>query len=205
MTPSTGRSIERWSPTLFLLAGALLVAHAAAWWLRLVTDASAPSGVFAAAGHLVGTVALAALYPALADRTPRLARAAVVSAAVPAAGWFAITTELIAETVGMSSPRGPPVPPAFYVAVLASTVAAYVLFTVAGRRARLGPRTLVLLLLAPAALLVARVGAAAVDAASDAAGFAIGAGLGLSLLALGFALRRVASTDRGPAARGTAG
>jgi len=199
-----GRSVERWSPTLFIVAGVLLVGHAIVWGVRVFTDANPPSGPFAASGHFVAVVGLILLYPVLADRTPVLARGAAVAAAVPAAGWFVVTAEQLVEVAGVLPPGATALPPAFYLVVLASTVVAYVLFTVACRRAGVDSRTLGLLFLAPAVLLVTRVAARAVGSAVPPTGLVVGGGLALALLAIGFRLRTATSTDRGASAAGPA-
>ena len=193
-----------WSPTLFLVAGVLLAGHAAVWAVRLVTDLRPPTGALAASGHLVALGALVALYPVLADRTPSLARAAAVMAAVPAAGWFVIAAEQVGEIAGLLSPGVTALHPAFYVAVAGATVVAYGLFTVASRRAGVDSWSLTLLLLAPATLLLAGFAAQAITQAAALSGVVTGTGLALSMLAVGVRLRTTVATDRSTPADGVA-
>ena len=193
---SSGKSPERYSPTLFVTAGVLMAGHAATWGVRSFTDASPPTGVFAASGHLVALVGLIALSGVLPNRTPSLARTAVLTATVPAVGWLAVTVEQLVEVAGVLPPRAVVLPPALYAVVLVSTIVAYVLFTVASHRAGSDSRGIGVLLLAPAALLATVFLARAVLAEPALAGFVTGSGLSLSLLAIGHRLRTVASTDR---------
>ena len=61
-----------------------------------------------------------------------------------------------------------------------------------------------LLLLAPAALLLAGFAAQAITQGASLSGFATGTGLALSMLAVGYRLRTTTTTDRGAPAEGLA-
>lgn len=183
------------SAVLFLAAGVLLVGHAAIWGIRVFTDLRPPTGLFAALGHLIAGVALVTLYPMLTDRIPSLSKGIVIAAAMPVVGWFVITAEQLIETAGILPPRAIPLPSVFYIGVLVSTITAYVLFTVACRRAGLF-RSFYPLLLAPAILPVAWFTAQFVGRATELIGFFIVVGMALSMLAIGYTLRITTSADR---------
>jgi uncharacterized membrane protein len=196
---------EKRSSTLFFVAGVLLAGHAAVWGVRLVTDVSPPTGVFAAPGHLIAVVALVLLYPVLADRTPSLVRGAAIMAAIPTAGWFVITVEQLIEAAGILSPPVTELPSTFYLVVLVSTIIAYTLFAVVTRHTAGASRTLGSLLLAPPILLVAGFTAQTVIEASALTGFVTGSGLALSMFAIGQELRTTAADSETPAGGLTTG
>lgn len=101
--PSTTRwkSLEQWSPTAFLVAGVLLVVFAALLGYEGVTGTSAPEDIFGPPGFFLAMVGLLGMYPALADRTSRLARISATGAAIAAVGWLLITVFSIIEVVGI--------------------------------------------------------------------------------------------------------
>lgn len=182
-------AVERWSPTLLLAGGALLVGHAAVNGVEAFTDLAPPPDVFVTTGHLVALVGLLGLYPVLVDRTPRLARAACAVATVPLAAWFVMTVTQFLTVAGVVSSITDVLPEAFVVVVPVSTILTYVLFGVSTLRVGGDSRTAGLLVLAPAALLVVFLVASVVTGASAVLGLVIGGGLALSMLALGYTLR----------------
>lgn len=184
------------SPTLFLIAGGLMVVFAASTGLRVFTDASYPAvhNIFGPAGFFVGIIGLVGLYPALVNRVPVLARIAVIVAAIPAIGWFIITVFGIGSTVGVLPGMSVVFPPVFPIVVFLTTVLAYIVFGVSSLRSGGHSKTLSLVLFGPAvpflALMVA-VGSGAV-ASSGGAEFAIDIGHALAYLAVGVSLQNEA-------------
>lgn len=62
-------SLERWSPTLFLAAGGILVIYAMFNGLWAITDmATEQNGL--ELGYVVGFIGLLGLYPAMVTRSP---------------------------------------------------------------------------------------------------------------------------------------
>lgn len=181
------RSLERWSATLYLVAGGFLVVNAALLGYEAFAAAAAPEDVFGPPGFLVGFLGLLGLYAALVDRTPKLARVAVVVALVAAAGWAVITPFSVGGELGVLS--GEQLPMAVVVVAWSTTVLAYVLFGAASLRTGVHSRTVGLLLLAPAVLMVALLVGAGVLGENPTAPFLIATGQALAHLALGFALR----------------
>lgn len=103
MTTATARveSLEQWSPTAFLVAGAVLVVFAALLGYEVLTDTPAPEDIFGPPGFFLAMVGLLGLYSALDDRTPRLARVSAAGAAVAAVGWFLIMVFALIEAAGI--------------------------------------------------------------------------------------------------------
>ena len=181
-------SIERWSPTLFLVGGALLVGHAAMSGIHAFTEGATPPDVFVTTGHLVALVGLLGLYPEIITRTPRVARAGGAVAVVALVSWFVMTVTRFFELAGVISSLGDALPEPFFIVVLASTILTYVLFGIATIRVD-SSWTVGLLVLAPGALTAALVIDSALTGVTDLDGVFIGGGLALSMLALGYTLR----------------
>lgn len=87
---------------LFVVSGLLLAVFAANSGLAEYVGTSYPAiqSIAGPAGFLFGTLGVLGLYPALIDRSPRLAKAGAVIAIVAAIGWFVITTLGLIEVVG---------------------------------------------------------------------------------------------------------
>lgn len=182
-------AVEQWSPTLFLVGGALLVGHAAVQGIKAFTGLVPPPDVFVTTGHLVALVGLFGLYPVLVDRTPRLARAAVAVAAIPLVGWVVMTVAQLLTVAGMVSSLTGALPGGLLVLVPVSTILTYGLFGVATLRVGEGSWTVGLLVLAPGILIVVLLVDSASTGVSTLDGFLVGSGLALSMLTLGYRLR----------------
>lgn len=181
--------VEQWSPTLFLLGGGLMVGHAALSGIHAFTNLPTPPDVFVTSGHLVALVGLLGVYPVLVTRPPAVAWTAISVALVALGSWAVMTiTQLLAFAGVVSSLEGV-LPGSFFVVVLASTILTYVLFGIATLRGN-GSRTIGLLVLTPGGLTVALVVIEAISGVTAIHGLGIASGLALSMLALGFTLRR---------------
>lgn len=197
-TTSHWDSVERWSPTLFLVGGGLLVGHAAMLGVQAFSNLTTPPDVFGPTGHLVALAGLFGLYPALADRTPTAARVAGAAATVALAGWFVMTVTRFLAVAGIVSSLGDVLPGVVAMLAFVSTILAYVLFGVTTLRVDDRSRTVGVLVLAPAALLVVVLADSVVTGVTASEGLVVGGGLALSMLGLGYTLR---TWDR-PADRG---
>lgn len=182
-------TLERWSPTLFVVGGCLLVGHAAVLGMQAFSNLTVPPDVVGPAGHLVALLGLLGLSPALVERAPGTARVAGVVTAVALVGWVLLAVTRLLAVAGLVSPRSEVLPGAVFGLVFVSTVLAYGLFGAATLRE--GERSTLVgaLVLAPAALLVVALVLSAVSAVSDAVGVVVAVGLAASVLALGRALR----------------
>lgn len=187
-TSTHWRSVEQWSPSLFLIGGALLAGHTAVQSIEAFTALNSPPDVFVTTGHLVALGGLVGLYPVLADRTPRLARAAGAVAVVPVVGWVAMTGAQLLAVAGMASTLNDVLPGPVILLVVGSTILTYVLFGAATLRIGEGSRTVGGLVVAPAVLLLA-LADEALTGVSPLDGILIAGGLTLSMLALGYRLR----------------
>ena len=96
--------LERWSPTLFLVSGVILIAFATSMAAIGLMDMSLPRSVFAGAGFTLAFLGLLGLYPGLADRSPRLARAGAVFAVLGALGFTVTFVIATAEFGGIAPP-----------------------------------------------------------------------------------------------------
>lgn len=183
------RLLERWSPILFLGGGGLIVGHAVVRYVEAFTALTAPPDVFAPVGYLVALIGLYGLYPGLVERTPRLARAAVVLGMVPLAGWTAMTGQGVAAAVGLLPPDATVVPGPLFVVHVVSVVLTYVLFGVASLRAGIHSRSLGLLLLAPPTLLLGMIVAATAVGNSAVGAMVVGGAQAAVHLSIGVILR----------------
>lgn len=178
------------SQTLFLVAGGLLVPFAALLAYEAVTNTAAPEDVFGPPGFFFAMLGLLGLYPSFVRRTPRLARAGVVAAAVAAVGWSAVTATSVGEAVGALPPLE-----AFgalgLVVVLAAGVPmllAYLSFGVASLRTDAYSRTLGFLLLAPPAIFAVMLVGGAATGGSALGAAILSSGQAISHLAIGYTL-----------------
>lgn len=181
-------SVERWSPTLFLAGGGLLVAHAGLLGVQMFSTLTTPPDVFGPSGHLLALAGLFGLYPAIAHRTPWLARTAVAGAGVALLSWTVMTVGRFLAAAGIVTSVSDVLPGAFVLILFGSTILTYVLFGVAtlrvGDDSRIG-----LIVLAPATLIVVGLVNAATTGVTGIEGTVIAGGLALSVLALGYTLR----------------
>jgi hypothetical protein len=99
--------LERWSPLVFLLAGALLAVATVAIGFELFTSmdglTSGPAGLAGFIGIAVSYFGLLGLYPRLVDRTPRLARASVSLLLIPV---VLIVVDVTALVLNATPPMG---------------------------------------------------------------------------------------------------
>jgi hypothetical protein len=141
-------SLEGKAPALFLIAGGLAVVFAVNTTLRTFVGTSYPivQDVIGPIGFLVGAIGLFGLYPALADRTPTLARIAAAVAVVPVVGYSAVVVMGIGSTAGVITyPTGPLA--AIPLVVIVTMVLAFGLFGVTSLRAGVRSRVVGALLL----------------------------------------------------------
>lgn len=185
------------SPTLFLVAGGLLVVYAALHGLEAFMDVAYPvvrDGIIRPAGYVLGFVALLGLYPTVADRSPKLARAGAVFAALGAVGWFVTGVESLAEHTGADTPAWLGV---FGLLILLGFVLGYLSFSVASRRSETISRITGFVLLTPLLVVVVNLAIAAAGYASPEGRFVISSGFAVAHLAIGFSLQ----AEDGPTGR----
>lgn len=187
------KSLERWSPTLFLVSGAILVVYAMLHGLEAFLDIEYPmvrDGILRPVGYIIGFVALLGLYPRLADRSPKLARVGAVFTALGAVGWF--VSGIIGSSRGLAAHLGFD-PPAwlgvFGLLIMLGFLVGFPSFGIACLRTEAYPRIVGLILLAPIIVMAVNVGVVAGDILDLAIGrTVVSAGDALIILAVGFAL-----------------
>jgi hypothetical protein len=205
-TPQWG-SIERWSPTLFLVGGSLLSCHAAVAGIHAFTNLTMSPDVFGPTGHLIALLGLLGLFPTLADRRPLVARVVGAVTAVAIGSWAVMAITRVLVIMGVVPSLSDVLPGAFVMAVFASTILTYFLFSIAILRVDEGSRAVGLLVSVPGALLLVAMGVSAIVGMTASGGFIIAGGTAVSLVALGYTLRmRGRTTEHAlPAADVTAG
>ena len=188
---STGRwkSLEQWSATLFLVAGGLLVVHAGIHVLIAFTGFSYPfhhEVPFGFLGMILGFVALLGLYPQLVTRSPKLAHAGAVLAAIGTVGWFAIGTRALVDDLGFTPPGWlDPIAPM----VILGVILGYLAFGVAGLRTDVVSRTTAVAVLTPALVMVYNIASALVLPDFSGGAVIVASGFALAHLGIGAALQ----------------
>lgn len=190
------RGLERWSPTLFLFAGVLLVGYAVLNGMAASTDVAyvTMEDIVGPAGFVLGFMGLLGLYPGLADRSPTVARVGAFCAILGAVGFSVITLQGLAVAVGVTSMSSPGI---FLLFVAIGIIPGYLSFGVASLRASVNLRTVGLLLFGPAVVFTAMLsqpfvyGALGLLSETTMAwsNFAISSGQALAHLAIGYKLR----------------
>ena len=198
------RTLERWSPALFLLGGAGVITHAAVQALEAFTSVSPPPDVFVAVGHLLAVAGLLGLGPRLAGEQPWLGRAGAALTAAAVAAWSVLTAGQLLTVAGVVESLSAVFPEVFFVGVLSVTLLAYALVGAAALRLGSQPVADGLLVLAPAALLAVLLGKALLVGLTAADGAVLGGGLGLSMLVLGHRLKTWPGVAVEPAPSGAA-
>lgn len=195
--PTTGTawwySLERWSATLFLIGGVLLIGFAALLGYQAFTNEPAPEDIFAGAGFAIGFFGLLGLYPTLADRSPWLARAGAVFAALGAVGFAVTFVESTGQFVGAVPQESPTWVSALQTLNLIGLVLGYLAFGAASLWTDAHSRTLSLLLLAPAIIFLLNMVVAITMRSENpeftAGPFIFASGQALVLLAIGYLLQ----------------
>ena len=194
-------TLEQRSATVFLVAGGLLVVFAVNTGLRTFVGQSSPlvQSLIAPVGFFVGVLGLLGLYPAIADRTPALGRAAGVLAGVTAAYWIVIVAGSLGDIVGVLPASEELFPLAFFFGVYVAMLLTYAVFGAIALRAGVPSRTVGLLVLGPAAMFLLLMMGVAPN-------FLIDAGHAVFHLGIGIALRAesVPTERAGPASDPTA-
>lgn len=178
--------LDRWSPRLFFVAGAVLAVYAALNGLIAFADATVEPKVFEA-GYVAAFLGLLGLYPSLADRTPWLAGVGAATAVLGLVAFSVFTAGNLAELAGLTSgdEAGSAV---FTVMAAVGFVVGYLAVGAAVLRSGAFSRTVGLLLLVPGVIIALMIGSIAADLASPESVFVVSAGQAMAHLALGATL-----------------
>ena len=182
-------SLERRSATLFIIAGGLLVGHAAIRGIRAFTDIPTPMDGFGPAGFLLGFLGLLGFYPALSERSPWLARVGALLAIVPILDYALILAWGFAEMAGVVPHLFELLPGAIFFPIHQSAmVLTYGLFGVATLRVGSLPQKVGILLVIPSFLILGLVVDVPFIQDSAAAGFLAGSAIALIHFVIGYSL-----------------
>lgn len=191
-------SLEQWSPTAFLVGGLLMVVDAAFVAANVVTGAEhflLLGEAFVGAAWTAALIGLLGLYPGLADRSRWLSRAGVVFAVIGVVVFAVLAVASLGYYTGILT--GEFDTTVFIPGVLIGSVLGFVSFSVASLRTGVHSRTVGILLLVPAILVVTNIlrFVAGFESATITLGIVIGDAL--AMLAIGYLLRtEPAPTDR---------
>lgn len=150
------RSLEDASPTIYLIAGLVLVVYASLLGYQAFVDSTVnfhdnEAGIVGPIGFAIGFIGLLGLTPRLSEARPRLAKAGAILAGIAVLGWTVIAVAGIASQVGIELPRA--VQALGFLGMLGMVVG-YAVFSFGMLRSGIATRSLGLLLLAPPALFV---------------------------------------------------
>ena len=182
-------SLERWSPTLFLIGGVLVIGHAAIRGVEAFTDLAPPPDVFGPLGYLLVFLGLLGLCRTLLEQTPKMARLYTAVTAITLVGWIVILAVTLAEVAGLLSLQSSILPGGFYIVHILMVVLTYVMVGVSSLHAGVHSRTTGFLLLLPALLFAALMVGSAVSGTFAIGSFVIGTAQALAHLAIGEVLR----------------
>jgi hypothetical protein len=183
-------SLEKWSATLFLVAGGVLVVFAALLGVEAFTDRTFPTDIFGPGGFAIAFVGLLGLYPRLADESPWLARVGAVTGPIAAVG--AAVTSVWYMGVAMGMFPGDPAPAyigVFFIGIFIGFLLEFPSFALATLRTDVHSRTLGFLLLAPTIPFVAMLVLLPITGGTAVGAFILDSGEALAMLAIGYTLR----------------
>lgn len=185
-------TLEDWSPTIYLVAGLVLVVYVSLLGYQAFVDPTVnfhdnEAGIVGPVGFAIGFIGLLGLTPAVSEGRPRLAKAGGILAGLGVFGWTMIAISGIAGQVGVELPT------AFqalgFLGMLGMT-GGYAVYGIGILMANMSSRILGTLLLAPPALFVLLVIGNVATGGIAIGGVFISSGFCLTHLALGRVLHR---------------
>lgn len=191
-------SLERRSASLFVLGGLMFAVSAVLTVVAMVTGAIQPNMVlgeaFIAAGWIAPLLGLIGLYPALADRNPRLGRAGLLFALIGLVAFvFLAVASLVAFVQGLEITEIPIPVAVLLPGIIAGSLLAFVSFSIASLRSEAHARTVGVLMLIPSGIFVTNFLVLPIILGPGPnppeVGFIITGLLTLAMLAIGYALR----------------
>lgn len=204
-------SLERWNPTVFLVAGILLLGYAIIQGIHSFTGVTVPSAFSTAYGGialLVPVFGLLGLYPRLRDHTPRLSLAGAVVTVLSGLLTLVLLLQVVVTTLRMGRlPEIPADTPVWAGAALLLgfllLAVSFLLFGLASLRTSVISRAVAFLLLVPTAGWLGLIVANATAIVPTGTYLAVPAytPIGIAVLSIGYLLKSESeSTDRtGPA------
>lgn len=179
-------ALEERTPSLFLVAGVVLVGYAALNGIWAVTGSRVEPNLFEV-GYVLGFLGLVGLYPQFAGRQPWLGRIGAVAAVLGAVAIAAFNVRHVAELAGLVSEAPPE--PLFVSMTLVGFVVGYLAFGVAALRSEAYSGRSSLLISVPGFVVVLMLVHIALGWNSPSTAFVISAGQAMAHLAIGASLR----------------
>lgn len=184
-------SLEDYSSTLFIAAGVVLIVYVGLLGYQAFIDSTMnfhdnEASVVGPAGFCLGAIGLLGLYPAVRDRSPKVAGAGAVVAALGAVGWFVIAASGLADLAGIEAPAWLQ---AVGFAAFLEMLVGFPLLGIASLRTDAHSRLLGLLLMAPAIIFGAMIASGALTGGSGMGAVIISSGLTMVHLGVGYLLR----------------
>lgn len=183
----TLRSLERWSPRLFILAGGLLTVYAVINGMNafMAMSLELPGLGFA---FFLGFLGLLGLYPSVVEHSPWLARIGAIAAALGVVTFFVLAANSIAELLGIVS-GNPPAWPLFVGLATTGFVLGYLSFGVAVLQSEVYSALVGIVLMVPAIIIIAMFLHMAAGYASPETVFVVSAGQAMGHSAIGGSLQ----------------
>lgn len=188
------QSLERWSATAFLAAGAFFVGFVVRNGFIAFGDGfseqltAALYLVFIVPAELAAYVGLLGLYPRLADRVPRLAGAGAVLVGIAGVAILGFAGGVGSALLASGPPEPPAISQLLYLVTILTTVLGFGLFGVASLRARVPSRRLGYVILVPPATYVVMMTGTIAGYTPAWSTFALSATQAVAHLAIGTAL-----------------
>lgn len=178
--------LGRWSPTLWLVSGAVGIVYAALYGMEaLVGTYPAIRAFLGPVMNVLAFTALLGLYPVFADRRPWLARSGGVFAVLAIAGSFVT----IGATAGIIPEGAAWVAASQLVSIVFGMTIAFLAFGVASVRSEVYSRTVGLLLLVPVVIMVLNIGIVVAGYASPEGRLLVSGLWAVTYLGIGVTLR----------------
>lgn len=179
-------SLERWSPALFLVSGGLLVLYSSLYAADVFLGTTYPTVrdvLLGPPAYVIGFLGLLGLYPALREHTPKLAVAGAVFSVLGIVGWLISLLGRAEIVTGV-----PVLDAAEIIFILTGFFLGFTVVGLAILRTSVHSRTVGLLLLLPAIVMVLNLAVVATGYSSNEARFLLSGAWGLSYVAIGYAL-----------------
>lgn len=183
--------LEENSSTLFIAAGIVLIVYVALLGYQAFIDSTVnfhdnEASVVGPAGFCLGAIGLLGLYPAVRDRSPKVAGAGAVVAALGVIGWFVIAATGLVNLAGIEVPAWLQ---AVGFAAFLEMLVGFPLLGIASIRSDAYSRLLGLLLVAPAIIFGAMIASGALTGGTGVGAVIVSSGLTVVHLGVGYLLR----------------
>lgn len=185
-------SLEKGSPTLFLIAGVVLIIYAALYGVEASMGLAYPDArdFLLPTGYILGVAGLLGLYPTYAERATKLLRVGAIMAVGSLVGWLALLAFSFGDVAGGNIPQSDILPGIFFMVHPMMMILAYSLFALAIIWADFNSWILSLFLLgSPILFIVLLMGPVIRSGDFPLGAFVISSGQAMTHLAIGYVLQ----------------